>query len=369
LTTTARLKQINGEIVRRYAMADDRKGAMQVLLCVVPLTLLWWAAAVSANISSWFTVVFIALISLFDLQCFALMHDCGHGSLFSEPRRNQAAGFLFGVLAGMPQYVWSKHHNFHHATNGNWEKYRGPLGTLSCDEYAALSVGQQRRYCRMRHLVVAPLGGFLYLLFNPRYTWLKGSVTALYFIARAKLRRSEVSLAQHAAAFQTPYWKSGREYVHMFWNNVVLLGLWVLMCWLMGPLHFFVIYTISLSLAGAAGIVLFTVQHNFEHSYASDSARNDDEVAVLSGTSFLVLPQWLNWFTANIAYHHVHHLSASIPNYRLVACHNEYDDAFTEVKRIKLSAIRPALKCILWDRERQCIISVAELERRGAATV
>ncbi len=338
-----------------------------MLLCLVPLALLWWSAALSFEVSGWLTAVCIALISLFTLQCFALMHDCGHASLFSDPRRNQAAGFLFGVLAGMPQYVWSKHHNFHHANNGNWEKYRGPLGTLSCAEYDLLSCAQQRRYRQMRTLVVAPLGGFLYLIFNPRYTWLKGSITALVFIARAKLAAPEIGVKQHAATFETRYWKSGREYLHMFWNNVVLLSLWAVMCWLMGPLHFFLVYLTSLSLAGAAGIVLFTVQHNFEHSSATDTEHCDDETAAIAGTSFLILPRWLNWFTANIAYHHVHHLSAGIPNYRLVACHNEYQSAFTEVTRVKLSAISRALKCILWDRENERIISVAEHEQRLAA--
>ena len=56
----------------------------------------------------------------------------------------------------------------------------------------------------------------------------------------------------------------------MFWNNVVLLSLWVLMCWAFGTALFFSIYLISASLAGGAGIILFTVQHNFEHSYATE---------------------------------------------------------------------------------------------------
>ncbi len=102
----------------------------------------------------------------------------------------------------------------------------------------------------------------------------------------------------------------------MRWNNLVLIGLWALMAWLVGPLLFFVCYTISISLAGAAGIVLFSVQHNFEHSYASHHEGWDHTRAAIEGTSFLVLPRWLNWFTVNIAYHHIHHLSARI-NYCL----------------------------------------------------
>src|SRR5882672_12316631 len=150
----------------------------------------------------------------------------------------------------------------------------------------------------------------------------------------------------------------------MFWNNVVLLSAWLAMSLLVGPALFFTVYLVSGSLAGGAGIVLFTVQHNFEHSYASSDEGWDDDVAALQGTSFLVLPRWLNWFTADIAYHHVHHLSAAIPNYRLAECHDEYARLFSDVPRIKLSAISSAFKYILWDTRTRRIISVAEYRQQ-----
>jgi omega-6 fatty acid desaturase (delta-12 desaturase) len=118
------------------------------------------------------------------------------------------------------------------------------------------------------------------------------------------------------------------------------------------------------SLAGGAGIALFTVQHNFEHAYATDSKRWDYDAGALEGTSFLVLPGWLNWFTVNIAYHHIHHLSAKIPNYCLVKCHNENEHLFSDVRRVRLSGIHKALQCILWDTSAQRIISVSEYQRQ-----
>jgi omega-6 fatty acid desaturase (delta-12 desaturase) len=187
-------------------------------------------------------------------------------------------------------------------------------------------------------------------------------------IVKGKISQPNLSIKAHAASFETRYWKSRREYWHMFGNNVALLSIWALMCWTIGPARFFTIYLISGSIAGAAGIILFTVQHNFEHSYASDGEHWDYEAGAIEGSSFLILPRWLNWFTANIAYHHVHHLSAKIPNYRLIECHNEYRDLFTDVTRVKLAQIPKALKYILWDTRTQRIISVAEYESRGAAT-
>jgi omega-6 fatty acid desaturase (delta-12 desaturase) len=112
-------------------------------------------------------------LCLFHLRALVLMHECGHGSLFRTRWLNPAFGFFFGVLSGMPQYVWSRHHDFHHANNGNWEKYRGPLTTLSVDEYQAMTQSQQQIYKHSRNFALAPFGGFVYLVFNPRFTWLK----------------------------------------------------------------------------------------------------------------------------------------------------------------------------------------------------
>ena len=292
------------------------------------------------------------------------MHECGHGSLFRTQWLNRACGFLLGVVSGMPQFVWSQHHNFHHANNGDWEKYRGLYTTRSVDEYAAMTAAQQRMYRCKCSIAVAPLAGLIYVIFNPRFTWLKGSFALLCHIAKGKVAQPALSAKVHAATFQTRYWKSRQEYWHMAWNNIVLLSVWILMCRAFGILPFFTIYLISASLAGGAGIILFTVQHNFEHSYATDGKRWDYETGAIEGTSFLILPRWLNWFTANIAYHHIHHLSAKIPDYRLIGCHNENPQLFSAVTRVKLSQIHRALKYILWDTRAQRIISVAEYRQQ-----
>jgi omega-6 fatty acid desaturase (delta-12 desaturase) len=137
------------------------------------------------------------------------------------------------------------------------------------------------------------------------------------------------------------------------------------MCGVSGTALFFSIYLLTLSIAGGAGIVLFTVQHNFEHSYASSSERWDYDTGAIEGTCFLVLPRWLNWFTVDMCYHHIHHLCANIPNYCLASCHYEYQHLFSNVTRVKLSEVPGAFKCILWDTHAQRIISVAEYERRS----
>lgn len=364
MSSIDRVKEQKQDIIRRYAQSDDFKGLTQVLTTLASLALLWWAALLSVHLSYWLTVAAVLLISLFTVRAFVLMHECGHGSLFRSRWLNRAFGFLLGVVSGMPQYVWSQHHNYHHATNGNWEKYRGIYTTLSVDEYAAMTDAQQRMYRRKCNITTAPIAGLIYVILNPRLTWLKGSIGLVSHIVKGKVAQPHLSIKAHAASFETRYWKSRREYWHMFWNNAVLLSIWVLMCWAFGTVLFFTIYLISASLASGAGIILFTVQHNFEHSYASDSRYWDYDTGAIEGSSFLILPSWLNWFTANIAYHHIHHLSARIPNYCLVRCHNEYRDLFSDVTRVKLSQIPKALKYILWDARAQRIISVAEYQQQ-----
>lgn len=360
-----RVKQHKRAMIGRYGKSDDLKGLSQVLITLVPLALLWWAAVLSAAASWWLTAAAVLLITLLTLRVFALMHECGHGSLFRTCSFNRAAGFLLGVVAGMPQHVWAQHHNYHHAHNGDWEKYRGPYATLSVDEYAALTAAQQRMYRLKCSIAAAPLAGFIYLIFSPRFNWMKITVGLVLHVIAGKLRRPDVSLREHAASYRSRHCRNAREYWHMFWNNIVLLNMWMLMCWACGSALFFTIYLLSVAFAGGIGIVLFTVQHNFEHAYASDSELWDHDTGAIAGTSFLVLPGWLNWFTVNIGYHHIHHLSASIPNYRLVECHDEYQHLFADVVRVKLSQVHEALQCILWDTRARRIISVAEFLRQN----
>jgi omega-6 fatty acid desaturase (delta-12 desaturase) len=358
VTSIDRIKQDRRSIVEPHLKADNLRAFAQVLNTLVPLGVLWYAAVQAATVSWWLTAGITLLMSLFLLRVFVLMHDCGHGSMFGTAGLNRAFGFVFGVISGMPQYVWSQHHAFHHSTNGNWAKYTGPLAVVTVGAYAAMNGTQQRQYRRARNIWLAPLAGFLYILWHPRVNWIKGSISLLGHLVRGK----------PAAEFTTRYWATREEYWHMTWNNVALLGGCALMCWIVGPALFLPIYVVSTSLAGAGGIVLFAVQHNFEHAYASGDEGWDYVTAAIRGTSFLVLPRWLNWFTSDIAYHHVHHLSAKIPNYRLTECHEENRELFSEVPRIRLSGIPAAMKCILWDTDRRRIISVAEYEKQLVGT-
>ena len=351
------LKDQQQELIRKHANATDGAGFRHVFVTVVPLAIAWWLAIRGLAVSYWITAAATIAITVLLIRVFSLMHDCGHGSLFRSQWLNRAVGFAFGVISGMPQYVWSRNHHFHHKTNGNWDQYRGPLTTLSVKEFEALSPRQQWIYEYARNFAFAPLAGFVYLIFNPRVNWVKGNALLLLHMLRGR----------RPSAFETRYWKTWKEYRHQSANNAVLLSLWVLMSWAIGAAPFFTIYLVSISIAGGVGIALFTVQHNFEHAYASETTGWDIDEGALAGTSFLVLPGWMNWATANIGFHHVHHLSALIPGYSLPQCHAEYEHLFKDVRRITVREVPYHLTCLLWDSRTRRIISFREYREQKSA--
>jgi len=356
------LKRLKRQLIDRHVRPDDRRGLAAVALTLLPIVALAVAAWHSSAVSFALCAAITLLTSLFLLRAFVLMHECGHGSLFRSGHLNRGFGFALGVLTGMPQYVWSQHHQFHHAHNGNWDRYRGPLNIVPVSEYAAMSAAQQRRYRHARSIWLAPVAGFMYTVLNPRRTWLTGCTGLLRQLVSKRHAQRGMPLGERIAAFATPCWSSPQELRHMSWNNAVLLPLWGLMAWLMGPWLFVGFYIVAASLAGGAGLVLFSVQHNFEQSHASGNEGWDYTRGAIEGTSFLNLPPWLNWVTANIGYHHIHHLSARIPSYCLAGCHAEYAGLFSGVTRIRLTQVPAAAKCILWDMGTQRIVSVAEYQ-------
>jgi omega-6 fatty acid desaturase (delta-12 desaturase) len=259
----------------------------------------------------------------------------------------------------MPQFVWSKSHSYHHSTNGDWEKFRGALNILTKEEYARLNPAQQRKYRFIRHpLTLLFLGGFFYVFFNPRFNWLVGIVILFKEVIAKAIFVSLGEAKRLLLECPSKKWKSAKEFRHMTYNNVTLLTIWFLMVQAIGAYNFFIVYIAALSLAGGLGIIFFTAQHNFENSYAEDSANADYFRAAIEGTSYLKLPSLLNWFTADIGYHHVHHLSTAVPNYRLAACHEALKEHFANVKRIHMGEIHNSIKHLLWDTETKKIVLI-----------
>tara|TARA_B110000503_G_scaffold18784_1_gene27825 strand:+ start:941 stop:2056 length:1116 start_codon:yes stop_codon:yes gene_type:complete len=360
------LKLEKSALVQKYSQSNNTFAIYQMLSTIIPYFALFYLAIISLSISYWLTAAAIAGLIMITMRVFMMMHDAGHNCLFLTSRQNSIAGFIMGVMCGVPEYVWSKHHAYHHATNGNWNKYRGPLSVLSSNEYAELTEKKKKSYVNSRNILLAPLGGFSYFIFTPRFTWVKGTIQFSLHAIKNKLRAPKTSFKNITESFETKYWANWTEYRHMAGNNIVLISAIVGASWYFGVIPFFTVYILALSLAGALGIILFTIQHNFEDSYATGDEGWNYNAAAIEGTSYLDLPRVLHWFTADIGYHHVHHLSARIPNYKLRACHKEYQHLFTEVPTIKLKDVAKSFKFILWDETSGRMISVQQYNDRIA---
>ena len=108
-----------------------------------------------------------------------------------------------------------------------------------------------------------------------------------------------------------------------------------LLTWWMGLKAYLIIQLTVLMIAGSVGVWLFYVQHQFEIAYWERRGQWDFVTAAITGSSFYKLPRVLQWFTGNIGFHHVHHLSPGIPNYNLEKCHKA-DPLFQDVQHVTL---------------------------------
>jgi omega-6 fatty acid desaturase (delta-12 desaturase) len=134
-------------------------------------------------------------------------------------------------------------------------------------------------------------------------------------------------------------------------TNLFLAVLLGAICWLVGWQEWLLVQMPSAILAGTAGVWLFYVQHQFEDVYWESGESWGYADAALRGSSYLKLPQPFQFFTGNIGLHHVHHLSARIPNYNLQRAHDE-NPVFHDVPRLNFwNGIR-ALQLKLYDENR-----------------
>ena len=141
-----------------------------------------------------------------------------------------------------------------------------------------------------------------------------------------------------------------RECRSVHWMNVALLGMAGTLGWIYGFVPYLLIQLTAMAVAGAAGVWMFYVQHQFEDVYWERGDDWDYTAAALQGSSFYELPKILQWFSGNIGFHHIHHLSSRIPNYNLERCGRSHP-MFRDVKPITLFSSLKSLTLRLWDEK------------------
>jgi omega-6 fatty acid desaturase (delta-12 desaturase) len=307
----------------------------QVASTLIPLAIAFYLMYRSLVLPYWITLLLAIPTAGLTVRTFTIMHDCAHGSLFGQRWANDLIGWCTGVLALTPYVQWRRDHVLHHASSGDLTRRgHGDVWTLTVREYQARSRLGKFRYRLFRHPVVLFGLGPLYLALGQRW---RGRGTATGAKEQASVRETDLALV------------------------ALILGFSVLI----GPLALVKIYVPVFMLAGASGIWLFYVQHQFEDTYWEEHAAWDYVSASIQGSSYYKLPAVLNWFTCNIGLHHVHHLSPRIPNYRLQACHRA-NARLQEATTIGLLQSRASVRLTLWDEETNRLVGWSAARTRTA---
>lgn len=354
--TASTIKSADFEL-KPFMVSNNLVALWQMVTVLVPYGALWLAAYSVHQTMPWLLVPIGLVMVLFLSRSFALMHDCGHHSLFRGKRLNYAFGFLLGVVNALPHHPWSRGHAYHHKFNGNWERYRGPAAVISAEKFQALSPLRQRLYTLLRHPLMLLPGGLYYLLLKPRIQLLCGVLAYVPHFFRCLWRRDWRGII----AYKSKFWYTNGEFWDILFNNIAVVSTWIVCGMLMGHLFFWALYVPVMMFAAAAFICVFYIQHNFDDSYAHRDEGWNYLNGALEGSSYFKLPGLLNWFTADIGYHNVHHLCAAIPNYRLAACHRANAHLLAHVKVLRLRDIPACYGYILWDANRDRLTTAAAL--------
>jgi omega-6 fatty acid desaturase (delta-12 desaturase) len=321
--------------VARYQEPSAKRAAWQLTNTFGPYVLSWFAMYYALQVSLWLTALLAILSGALLVRIFIIFHDCAHGSYFDSRRANEVVGRICGVLTFTPFFHWRREHGIHHASAGDLDRRgTGDIWTMTVEEYLHASRGRRLWYRLVRNplvlFVIAPL---------------------FVFVAKQRFAPQNADARQRRSVWAT---------------NVALLCMVALFVRVFGFAPYLLIQSIALAVAGAAGIWLFYVQHQFEGVYWERGERWDATAAALHGSSFYKLPSVLQWFSGNIGFHHIHHLSPRVPNYNLQACHKS-DRLFERVKPITLRASLRCLTLRFWDEDSRKLVGHAHLRSRNSA--
>jgi len=323
------------KFVAPYQHSDLTKSIIQLANSFIPFLIGWALMIYSLRISPWLTLALVIPTALFEVRMFIIFHDCGHGSFFNSQKANSLVGFIMGVFVLTPSEDWWHQHALHHATAGNLDKRGyGDVMTLTVEEYQQSTPWKRFMYGFFRHPLVMFTFGPLYI-----------------FAISNRFASKNASKKQRQSVVLT---------------NLALLAITAILCLTIGWANFLLIMLPLTWLAGALGIWMFYIQHQYENVYWERNNAWDFVCSALQGASYYKLPRIAQWFTGNIGFHHIHHLSPRIPNYFLEKCFNETPE-FQDAEIITLRASLRSLPLRLWDEQSRKLVSFAAIHKTAAA--
>lgn len=319
------------QIIQEYQVPDNKKAILQIVTTFLPYIGLWALMYLSLQWSVFITIGLGIINVFFLVRIFIIQHDCGHQSFLGSKRMNNVIGFLCSFFSTIPYKYWAKVHNHHHGHTGQLEERNiGDINFITVEEYRNRSRWGRFTYRLFRHpLVLFVIAPFWYLIFSNRFP-------SFNLRGWNKVRRTQII------------------------NNFFIAAVYVGLALLLGWKQFLFIQLILVFAFFCIAFWFFYVQHQHEETYMRWRGNWDFLLASIRGASYYKLPKVLQWLTGNIGLHHIHHLSARIPNYNLEKCLRE-NPLFTKYARtITLWESFKTASLKLYDEERQRMISFRE---------
>lgn len=313
-----------------YEKSEMWKSIFQLLNTVIPFIAVWYLAYKSLSISYFLTLALAIIGAGLLTRIFIIFHDCTHYSFFKSRKANDVLGTITGIITIFPYRKWQHEHAIHHASSGNLDKRGvGDIWALTVDEYLKSSLWTKFSYRFYRN-------PFVMLILGPIYV----------FLIKNRFNHRDAR---------------AKERMNTYITNIAIAAIVTVFCLTIGWQSFLLVQGPIFLISGAAGIWLFYVQHTYEDSYFEPDEDWDYVKAAVEGSSFYKLPKVLQWITGNIGFHHVHHLSPKVPNYKLEEAHNN-TEPLQNVPTITLSTSFSCLKFRLWDEQGKRFVSFKHLK-------
>ena len=320
-----RLKELPWqEWVNRYTLPTLPRSLWQAISTLVMYVAAWVGLYYTLSISYWLTLALVPIASGMLVRIFIVNHDCGHGSYFKSQRANNILGFITATLTFTAYFRWRHEHAMHHATSGDLEnRGTGDVWTMTVEEYLAASRRSRIKYRIYRN-------PFVMFVIGP---WWE-------FMIKQRVPRMG---------------QQRREIMSVLWTNLALLVLIGGLSMWIGWKAVLMIQAPIFLLSGLTGVWLFYVQHQYDGALWIRHEDWDYATMCLYGSSYYKLPRVMQWFTGNIGFHHIHHLSPRIPNYLLEKAHREvplFQSANILTFRSSLKSLRLHL---WWEMEKRLV--------------
>jgi omega-6 fatty acid desaturase (delta-12 desaturase) len=320
-------RQVWKQDLAPYLEVDERRSLGQIASVVIPYLAVWVVAAlIEPSVPVAIALGLVATVFL--TRMYSLFHDLTHNSMFESRTQNSRWGHLLGYLLFTPYRWWQRQHRIHHAHTGDLDhRGVGEINTMTLAEYEDASRLRRLGYRLYRNpLLMLLIGPSLVFLFERR------------FPQRGMTPKILLSVALTNLALVA--WVVG-------WSAVV------------GLQTFLLIQVTTLVAGGAIGAWMLYIQHQYEDTYYQAPGAWKFELAALQGSSYLRLPRPLAWLLGNANFHHVHHLSAKIPNYNLRAAHEEHP-MFERTPVVTMRSSIRTFRLKLWDTETESLVPFPE---------